>query len=83
MGQFLLFLIVLAVSGWATVLVMNHGPSITRHRVYLYIVIWLLPFFGAAFAGYVVHRLVRANSDSDDDRLFQAVVRKRSEISNS
>ena len=83
MGQILFALIVLAVSGWATVLVMNHGPSVTRHRVYLYIVIWLLPFFGAAIAGLVVHRRVRANTESNDDRLFQEVVKQRSKISSS
>ncbi len=71
MGQNLFFLLVLAVSGWATVRVMNHGPSSTRHRLYLYMVIWLLPFLGAAIAGYVVHCRVRADLENSDDRLFQ------------
>ncbi len=83
MGQILFFLIVLAVSGWATVLVRREGPSKFRHRVYLYSIIWLLPFLGPAIAGYVVFRRVRANPNSDDNGLFDVVVEARSDIANS
>ena len=82
MGQILLFLIVLAVSGWATVQVRRHGPAATRHRVYLYILSWVLPFFGPAIVGYIIFRRVNADSSGSGDGMFEAVVEARSESAN-
>ena len=82
MGQILLFLIILFVSGWATVLVRRQGPKETGHRVFLYALSWLLPFFGPAIVGYIVLRRAKAELAAGDDGLFEAVVKARGETAN-
>ncbi len=62
MGQILFFLAVLAVSGWGTVTVRRHGPTASQHRVYLYMLIWLVPFLGTAIAAFIVFRRAGAYS---------------------
>ena len=83
MGQLILFAVWLVPCVMTTVMVHNHGPSNPLHRVGLYLIIWLLPFFGAVIAAFVVFLFVPTISSTSHEQMFEAIVEKKSEINNS